>query len=79
MNIAILLYDGVTALDAIGPYEVLACMPDADVHFVAKKPGVITTHTGVPALHADMALSDMPATGCPPGQGDYRSRRVIRD
>ena len=61
MNIAILLYDGVTALDAIGPYEVLACMPDADVHFVAKKPGVITTHTGVPGLHADMALSDMPA------------------
>ena len=39
MNIAILLYDGVTALDAIGPYEVLACMPDADVHFVAKKTG----------------------------------------
>ena len=71
MNIAILLYDGVTALDAIGPYEVLACMPDADVHFVAKKPGVITTHTGVPGLHADMALSDMPAPdifllpGCP--------------
>ena len=71
MNIAILLYEGVTALDAIGPYEVLAAMPDANVHFVAKKPGVITTHAGVPGLHADMALSDMPAPdifllpGCP--------------
>lgn len=71
MNIAILLYDGVTALDAIGPYEVLASMPDAKVHFVAKKAGVINTHTGVPALHADKALADMPAPdmfllpGCP--------------
>ncbi len=71
MNIAILLYDGVTALDAIGPYEVLASMPDAKVYFVAKKPGVIKTHTGAPCLHADLALSDMPAPnifllpGCP--------------
>ena len=71
MNIAILLYEGVTALDAIGPYEVLASMPDANVRFVAKTPGVITTHAGIPALHADTALSDMPAPdifllpGCP--------------
>ena len=71
MNIAILLYQGVTALDAIGPYEVLAAMPGAKIHFVAKQPGVITTHAGVPALHADLALSDMPAPdlfllpGCP--------------
>ena len=61
MNIAILLYDGVTALDAIGPYEALASMPDSKIHFVAKKPGVITMHTGVPGLHADTALSDMPS------------------
>ncbi len=71
MNIAILLYEGVTALDAIGPYEVLASMPDAKVYFVAKKPGVIATHTGVPCLHADLPLSDIPAPdifllpGCP--------------
>ncbi len=61
MDIAILLYQGVTALDAIGPYEVLASMPDAKVQFVAKEPGVITTHAGVPGLHANMAFSDMPA------------------
>ena len=61
MNIAILLYEGVTALDAIGPYEVLASMPEAKIHFVAKTPGVITTHNGVPGLHADTALADMPA------------------
>ena len=36
MDIAILLYEGVTALDAIGPYEVLARLPEAKIHFVAK-------------------------------------------
>ncbi|MFT7459234.1 MAG: transcriptional regulator GlxA family with amidase domain [Planctomycetota bacterium] len=71
MNIAILLYEGVTALDAIGPYEVLASMPGAKVHFVAKEPGIKKTHAGVPLLNADTALSDMPSPeiilipGCP--------------
>ena len=71
MKIAILLYEGVTALDAIGPYEVLAAMPDTEIHFVAKTPGVITTHAGVQCLHADKALADLPAPdiflipGCP--------------
>ncbi|MEO1729031.1 MAG: DJ-1/PfpI family protein, partial [Bacteroidota bacterium] len=31
MQIAIVLYDGMTALDAIGPYEVLRTIPDADL------------------------------------------------
>ena len=29
MEIAILLYDGFTALDAVGPYEVLSRLPGA--------------------------------------------------
>jgi putative intracellular protease/amidase len=37
MDIAILLYDRVTALDAVGPYEVLSRMPGASVHFVASQ------------------------------------------
>ena len=28
MKIAILIYDGFTALDAVGPYEVLSCLPE---------------------------------------------------
>lgn len=34
-EIALFLYDGMTALDAVGPYEVLARLPDAEVKFVA--------------------------------------------
>ena len=35
MEVAIALYDGVTALDAIGPYEVLAKLPGAQPTFAA--------------------------------------------
>jgi putative intracellular protease/amidase len=41
MDIAILLYDDFTALDAIGPYEVLRLLPGAVVRFVAKQKGVV--------------------------------------
>ena len=61
MNIAILLYDGMTALDAMGPYEVLAAMPDAEINFVAKKAGIITTDNGIPLLNAEKTLADVPA------------------
>ena len=61
MKIAILLYDGMTALDAMGPYEVLAAMPGAEINFVAKKAGIITTDNGIPLLNAEKSLSDVPS------------------
>jgi putative intracellular protease/amidase len=60
MDIAILIYDGFTALDAVGPYEVLSCLPDAKVHFVAKEPGLKRTHTKALSLSADYKLTDLP-------------------
>jgi transcriptional regulator GlxA family with amidase domain len=60
MNIAILLFDRLTALDAIGPYEVLSRLPDATVTFVAERPGLVRTDTGRLAVNADAALADMP-------------------
>ena len=39
MEIAIPLYDGFTALDAVGPYEVLSRLPGARVRFVARRAG----------------------------------------
>ena len=43
MDIAIPLYDRFTALDAIGPYEVLSRLPGAGVDFVAHEPGLVRT------------------------------------
>src|SRR5262245_14331438 len=61
MNIAILLFDGITALDAVGPYEVLSRLPDAQVYFVAPEPGPKRTDNGFLALTADYRLTDLPS------------------
>ena len=47
MKIAFVLYDKFTALDLVGPYEVLANWPDAEVHFVATSPGPIMADAGL--------------------------------
>jgi transcriptional regulator GlxA family with amidase domain len=39
MEIAILLFPRLTALDAVGPYDVLRGLPDSTVRFVAAEPG----------------------------------------
>ena len=51
-QIAIVLYPGLTALDALGPYEVLKMLPDAEIRFVAHEPGPITTDRGVLTIGA---------------------------
>jgi len=61
MEIAILLYDRVTALDAVGPYEVLSRLPDARVTFVAEQPGPVRADTRQLTLVADAALAQMPS------------------
>ena len=60
MRIAIPLYDRFTALDAVGPYEVLTRLPGTEVTFVAERPGVVRTDTGVLAVAVDTALDDLP-------------------
>lgn len=61
MNIAILIYDRFTALDAVGPYEVLSRLPDFTTTFVAEEAGPKRTDTGVLGLSADAAIADVPA------------------
>ncbi len=58
MRIAFLLFDGVTALDVIGPYEVLSRLPGIESVFVAREPGAKSA-TGGLRLLADQALSDV--------------------
>ena len=60
MQIAIPLFDDHTALDAIGPYEVLSRLPGAEVVFVAATPGPARTDTRALSLVAGHALSDVP-------------------
>jgi len=61
VRIAVVLYDRVTALDAIGPYEILSRLPGASLSFVAEKDGPIRTDTGRLTLVASERLDDVPA------------------
>jgi len=77
MRIAILLFDGVTALDAIGPYEVLSRLPGAEVQFVAESPGIKRTETrmlGLVADHATAAVREADILVVPGGFGEARVR-----
>jgi transcriptional regulator GlxA family with amidase domain len=58
-NVVIYLYDRMTALDAIGPYEVLRCMPGAQVHFAAKRRGLVRTDSGLEMLNAEYGIDDI--------------------
>jgi transcriptional regulator GlxA family with amidase domain len=60
MQIAFLIYEGLTALDIVGPYEVLSQIPDADVRFVAKRPGPIKVDSGAFSIGTDHQLADVP-------------------
>lgn len=41
MKIVFLFYEGMTVLDAIGPHEIMCCLPGASVFRVAKQKGPI--------------------------------------
>jgi putative intracellular protease/amidase len=79
LEIAILLFDGITALDAVGPYEVLAMMPEAHVRFVATERGAKrSARNGSLALVADHTLSEVPRPDVvliPGGPGEAAARR----
>jgi transcriptional regulator GlxA family with amidase domain len=59
MQIAILIFDKLTALDAIGPYEVLRSVPGWEVRFVAPAKGEIRTDSGHLGLSADYSLDEV--------------------
>jgi len=59
MNIAILIYDRLTALDAIGPYEVLSRMPGASVTFVAAERCPVHTDNGMLTMLAERSIEDV--------------------
>src|SRR5688500_13851848 len=60
VDVAILLFDGITALDAVGPYEVLSRLPGAQVRFVAPDPGPTRTDYGFVCLSGGHALAGSP-------------------
>ena len=79
MRVAIALFPRNTALDAIGPYEVLQRVPSIDVVFVGERRGEVRTDNGMLGLMCDAGfdeVSDPDVLLIPGGVG---TRTLIRD
>ncbi|MDQ2632014.1 MAG: DJ-1/PfpI family protein [Actinomycetota bacterium] len=59
MKIALLLYEGMAPLDAIGPYEVMRNVPGWEVLTVAREKGEVRDEARTLGLAADHALSEV--------------------
>jgi putative intracellular protease/amidase len=79
MDVAIPLFDGFTALDAVGPYDVLARVPDAEVTFVAAERGPLRTENGMLALVADRSLEELPNPDVIVVPGGLGTRALLED
>ena len=79
MDIAIPIFDNITALDVVGPYEVLSRVPGARVSFVAQEPGPKRTENGMLALVADRALSELPSPDVVVVPGGFGTRALVAD
>ncbi|MEM6726224.1 MAG: DJ-1/PfpI family protein [Bacteroidota bacterium] len=59
MQIIIYIYEGMTMLDAIGPYEVLRNMDGAEIKFVAKQRGEITADSQMIHINAKHSIEEI--------------------
>ncbi len=62
MRLSIILFDGFTALDVVGGYEVLANLPGMEVEFVAAARGLVATDTGWLGMQACQTFTALEAT-----------------
>ena len=79
MRIVIFLYDGMTALDAIGPYDVLRQLPGAEVVFVGDTAGIKRTEAQPLGLVADRAFADVTRADILVVPGGLGQERVMRE
>lgn len=59
MQIAIPVFERITALDAVGPYEVLQRLPESEIIFIGHREGTVRTDNGFLGLAADAEFEDV--------------------
>ena len=79
MKIAIPIFDQVTALDAVGPYEVLSRIPGADLKFVGFEPGPVKTDNRMLSLNAELALEDFAEPDILVVPGGFGTRPLMKN
>ncbi|MEV0914825.1 DJ-1/PfpI family protein [Streptomyces sp. NPDC049967] len=84
MQIAIVLFDRFTALDVVGPFEILSRAPGAETVFVAERTGPVRNESGSLSLVADRTLDEVPAPDLVivpggPGQSSQMANEPLLD
>jgi putative intracellular protease/amidase len=79
MEIAIPLYDRFTALDAVGPYQVLSALPGATVRFLGPEAGPVRADNRMLTLLAEAPYEDAPAPSIVVVPGGIGTRALLED
>src|SRR3954464_3618998 len=79
MQIAILIFEKLTALDAIGPYEVLRSVPGWEVKFVGPEKGFVRTDSGHRGLSVDHVLEEVTEPDIVLVGGGEGNRQLLED
>lgn len=79
MQVAIALFPRTTALDSIGPYEVLQRIPSIDVVFVGHQRGEVRTDNGMLGLTVDATFDEVTEPDVVVVPGGVGTRTLIKD
>ena len=79
MHVAIPLFERFTALDAVGPYEVLQRVPSIDVTFIGHQLGEVRSDNGMLGLMVDKTFAEFPRPDVVVFPGGIGTRVLIND
>ena len=79
LQVVIPLFERVTALDAVGPYEVLQRIPTLDVTFIGHRKGEVRTENGLLGLTVDATFEEYPEPDVMVVPGGAGSRQLLGD
>lgn len=79
MQIAMAIYDGLTALDAVGPYQVLSSLPGAEIVVCAAARGPVRDDVGLLTFDVEYTFADVPRPDVVVVPGGFVTRQMARD
>jgi putative intracellular protease/amidase len=78
-SVAIPLFPRFTALDAIGPYEVLQRIPGNEITFIGRERGVVRSDNGFLGIEVDATYDEVPAPDVVVFPGGIGTRELLGD
>lgn len=79
MHVAIPLFPRFTALDAIGPYEVLQRIPCIDITFIGHQRGEVRSENGILGVTIDATFEELPNPDIVVFPGGVGTRPLVHD